>query len=157
LASKRKLILQTVAGFGVILLAGFVMGAVLGYMEGKGQDVMTSTAVLWVVGAFAALTMLISLWVGLRWMSSIDEAAQEAHKWAWFWGGSSGMAVGGRSGDHGLPASIRDDPDSRLVFGSHRSRRLCRHRRLRHADPDADRLYRRLGLVVAGSALRRAA
>jgi hypothetical protein len=95
LASKRKLILQTVAGFGVILLAGFVMGAVLGYMEGKGQDVMTSTAVLWVVGAFAALTMLISLWVGLRWMSSIDEAAQEAHKWAWFWGGSSGMAVGG--------------------------------------------------------------
>ncbi|MNE97170.1 hypothetical protein D3C80_1954760 [compost metagenome] len=28
-------------------------------------------------------------------MSSIDEAAQEAHKWAWFWGGSSGMAVGG--------------------------------------------------------------
>ena len=24
-----------------------------------------------------------------------SEAAQEAHKWAWFWGGSSGMAVGG--------------------------------------------------------------
>jgi hypothetical protein len=25
---------------------------------------------------------------------SIDEAAREAQKWAWFWGGSIGMAVG---------------------------------------------------------------
>ena len=35
-----------------------------------------------------------SLWVGARWMNSIDEAAQEAHKWAWYWGGSFGMAFG---------------------------------------------------------------
>ena len=45
--------------------------------------------------AFAAVSMLIAMWISLKWMSSIDEAAREAHKWSWFWGGSSGMAVGG--------------------------------------------------------------
>lgn len=33
--------------------------------------------------------------IGTLWMRSIDEAAQEAHKSAWYWGGSAGMAVGG--------------------------------------------------------------
>ena len=32
--------------------------------------------------------------------------------------------------------------------------RLCRHRRRGSDDPDADRLWRRLGLVVAGAAVR---
>ena len=95
MAGKRKLIIQSVMAFGLIVLAAFVTGGVLGYLEAKGQDINTSSAALWAVGVFAALTMLISLWVGLKWMSSIDEAAQEAHKWAWFWGGSGGMAVGG--------------------------------------------------------------
>ena len=95
MAGKRKHIIQSVMAFGLIVLAAFVMGGVLGYLEAKGQDINTSSAALWAVGVFAALTMLISLWVGLKWMSSIDEAAQEAHKWAWFWGGSGGMAVGG--------------------------------------------------------------
>ena len=95
MAGKRKLIIQSVMAFGLIVLAAFVMGGVLGYLEAKGQDINTSSAALWAVGVFAALTMLISLGVGLKWMSSIDEAAQEAHKWAWFWGGSGGMAVGG--------------------------------------------------------------
>ncbi|HEY1073896.1 hypothetical protein [Brevundimonas sp.] len=95
MTGKRKLILQSVIGVGLIILAAFATGGVLGFLDAKGQDVNTSSAALWAVGVFAAVTMLISLWVGLKWMSSIDEAAQEAHKWSWFWGGSGGMAVGG--------------------------------------------------------------
>ena len=95
MAGKRKLIIQSVIGFGVVMLAAFIMGGVVGYLEAKGQDVTSSAGALWAVGGFAAVTMLISLWVGFKWMSSIDEAAQEAHKWAWYWGGSGGMAVGG--------------------------------------------------------------
>ena len=33
--------------------------------------------------------------MSVAWMRSIDEAAREAHKSAWFWGGCGGMAVGG--------------------------------------------------------------
>lgn len=95
MAGKRKLILQSVIGVGLIVLAAFATGGVLGFLDAKGQDINTSSAALWAVGVFAAVTMLISLWVGLKWMTSIDEAAQEAHKWAWYWGGSGGMAVGG--------------------------------------------------------------
>ncbi|MNU42924.1 hypothetical protein D3C71_316970 [compost metagenome] len=29
------------------------------------------------------------------WWRSLDEAAQEAHKWAWWWGGNLGFIVGG--------------------------------------------------------------
>ena len=95
MAGKRKIITQSVIAFGLFVLAAFVMGGVLGYLEAQGQDITSSAGALWAVGGFAAVTMLISLWVGFKWMSSIDEAAQEAHKWAWYWGGSGGMAVGG--------------------------------------------------------------
>ncbi|MBD3834447.1 hypothetical protein [Brevundimonas bullata] len=31
----------------------------------------------------------------LYWWRSLDEAAREAHKWAWWWGGNLGFIVGG--------------------------------------------------------------
>ena len=95
MAGKRKLLIQSAVGLGLVVLAALVTGGVLGFMKASGQDVMSSSAALWTVGVFAVFTMLVAMWVSLKWMSSIDEAAQEAHKWAWFWGGSSGMAVGG--------------------------------------------------------------
>ena len=95
MAGKRKLLIQSAVGLGLVVLAALVTGGVLGFMKASGQDVMSSSATLWTVGVFAVFTMLVAMWVSLKWMSSIDEAAQEAHKWAWYWGGSSGMAVGG--------------------------------------------------------------
>jgi len=94
-AGKRKLLIQSAVGLGLVVLAAFVTGGVLGFMKASGKDLMSSSAALWTVGVFAVVTMLVAMWVSLKWMSSIDEAAQEAHKWAWYWGGSSGMAVGG--------------------------------------------------------------
>jgi hypothetical protein len=34
--------------------------------------------------------LAVSIW----WWRRLDEAAREAHKWAWYWGGSAGMVVG---------------------------------------------------------------
>ena len=43
-----------------------------------------------------AFILLIAMTAGMGaswwWWRGLDEAAREAHKWAWFWGGSSGMA-----------------------------------------------------------------
>ncbi|NWE52600.1 hypothetical protein [Brevundimonas sp. P7753] len=49
----------------------------------------------------------------LYWWRSLDEAAKEAHKWAWWWGGNLGFIVGGAAvviaalnGVHLLPARV---------------------------------------------------
>lgn len=49
----------------------------------------------WAMWVAAVLGMIAAVWLGGAWMASIDEAAQEAHKWSWYWGGSVGMAAGG--------------------------------------------------------------
>ena len=35
-----------------------------------------------------------AVWFTLAYWRSLDEAAREAQKWAWFWGGSGGLALG---------------------------------------------------------------
>lgn len=44
--------------------------------------------------AFFSFTMIIGLPLAWIWWSKVDEAVKEAHKWAWFWGGSIGMTLG---------------------------------------------------------------
>lgn len=36
---------------------------------------------------------LAGLWYSWRWWKAVDEAVREAHKTAWYWGGSGGMAL----------------------------------------------------------------
>jgi hypothetical protein len=50
---------------------------------------------LLLTGLVHAVAMAAALLICVFWWRGIDEAAREAHKWAWFWGGSSGMALGG--------------------------------------------------------------
>ncbi len=47
-----------------------------------------------VVVLAAGLAVFIALH-SLYWWRSLDEAAKEAHKWAWWWGGNLGFIVGG--------------------------------------------------------------
>ena len=47
-----------------------------------------------VVVLAAGLAVFLALHT-LYWWRSLDEAAQEAHKWAWWWGGNLGMVLGG--------------------------------------------------------------
>jgi hypothetical protein len=68
------------------LLAG-VGGAVFGDWPGPLGLLLTVLVNTAAMGA----ALLICVW----WWRGIDEAAREAHKWAWWWGGCTGMAVGG--------------------------------------------------------------
>lgn len=39
------------------------------------------------------LCMGIVVWICVVWWRGADEAVREAHKWAWYWGGSAGIVV----------------------------------------------------------------
>lgn len=93
--SKRKLVIQ--GAIGLILLFGllFLSGFVVGYLEATGRLILNAGAAANVaVGLFSVAVIGVGVWIGIVWMKSIDEAAQEAHKWAWYWGGSLSMAAG---------------------------------------------------------------
>ena len=69
---------------------------------GLGALVGASAALLAPIGevpglVLGALVIMIGMTAGMGaswwWWRGLDEAAREAHKWAWFWGGSSGMAL----------------------------------------------------------------
>lgn len=58
-------------------------------------DALPGAAGLAVVMAINITVMAVTLGAGVWWWSRLDEAAREAHKWAWWWGGTSGLAVAG--------------------------------------------------------------
>jgi hypothetical protein len=72
----------------VCLVAGGIAGAVsaaFGETAGAGPLIVAGSV---------GLAMAAALWVCTRWWRSLDEAAQEAHKWAWWWGSTAGLAIG---------------------------------------------------------------
>jgi hypothetical protein len=71
-----------------------VLGAVTALVASR-EGVPLDRALLGLFIAFATAVMIVAFGVGVVWMRAIDEAAREAHKAAWYWGGSAGMAVGG--------------------------------------------------------------
>lgn len=75
--------------FGGSLLLGLTIGLADVVLDQVGNPVSRLGILAALVTAFAA-----AVWLGLRWWSRLDEAAREAHKWAWYWGGSCGAALG---------------------------------------------------------------
>jgi len=53
-----------------------------------GQAPSFSAAILFLYFALGMIPLTRQWWLGL------DEAAQEAHKWAWWWGGNLGFIAG---------------------------------------------------------------
>jgi hypothetical protein len=49
----------------------------------------------WARFAILLAVFVIAIGSTWRWWSVLDEVAREAHKFAWYWGGSVGMAVAG--------------------------------------------------------------
>lgn len=92
---RSKFFVKVAGGLALLMLGAFVGGGVIGYLSVSNPDLDIGSASIWIIGAIAALLMIGALAVGVVWMRSIDEAAQEAHKAAWYWGGTGGMAVGG--------------------------------------------------------------
>lgn len=108
------------------LTAAFVAGFLQGY-SGRPPDF--GSAVPWVLAPFVAGFMVTLLVVTLVWMRTIDEAAREAHKVAWFWGGLTGLALGGTAvilatlpqASAFQPSAafgVRDDPAAWMALGA---------------------------------------
>lgn len=74
----------------VVSLALGVLGGVLGVVLSDQPGVAGFAMTAAMLALVMAGTLLICIW----WWRHLDEAAREAHKWSWFWGGMGGMAVG---------------------------------------------------------------
>lgn len=80
-----------VMGFMLICM---IAGGAMGYVQAAAESQPSGRqGMIWALLPIAIIFAGISFWVGALWMKSIDEAAQEAHKWSWYWGGSAGLAV----------------------------------------------------------------
>lgn len=95
----KRVFLRTGAGLLGLMLILFAVAVVIGYSSARageeGASFDVEGTIFWVMAAFSVALMIGGFVVGIAWMRSIDEAAREAHKAAWFWGGSGGMAVCG--------------------------------------------------------------
>jgi len=85
---------KSLLGLAAILVLMFGAGIAVGYLSARGV-VAADDAMVTVMTIFAVILMIGGMAFSVAWMRAIDEAAREAHKSAWFWGGCSGMAVGG--------------------------------------------------------------
>ena len=94
-AARRKTVFRIVGAGVLLVLAALIGGGVIGYLGAANPGFDSGPVSLWLIGAIATVLMIASLGFGVVWMRSIDEAAREAHKAAWYWGGSGGMALGG--------------------------------------------------------------
>ncbi len=77
----------------LMLLGVAVVGAIVGGFAGAFGD-MPGPAGLAITAASITAAMAVAFAACIWWWRGIDEAAREAHKWAWWWGGSGGMAAG---------------------------------------------------------------
>lgn len=84
---KRRIAIGYLGGLAlgmVVLLAGMAISVLTGSMWGVGISTVAAVGL-----------MAMAVVVGTAWMRALDEAAREAHKSAWYWGGSAGLAVAG--------------------------------------------------------------
>lgn len=79
-----------------------------------------SISVVVLAAGLAVFTALHTLY----WWRGLDEAAKEAHKWAWWWGGNLGFVVGGAAvviaavaGVNLLPAAVPHTDAALIALG----------------------------------------
>jgi len=125
----QTLLQRLLIGFFIGAAVLFLLGVVAGYLSGSGVDIEVDALFIWVAMLIATVCMTTGIVVSVYWMRSIDEAAREAHKAAWFWGGSGAMTLLGvpvilavlpQSADWAPPAVWfgRTDPAAWLAAGS---------------------------------------
>lgn len=88
--SKGRAI-SAIGFFAICIIAGGIIGFLAGY---EAAPTFGTRGYIWIIAAIAVVISIVGFAYGAYWMKSIDEAAQEAHKWSWYWGGSAGLAVG---------------------------------------------------------------
>lgn len=78
----------------LVIVAVAVIGGIAGGARAVIGDAPGAMGLLFTAAIMTA-AMAVAFAACVWWWRGIDEAAREAHKWAWWWGGSAGMAVGG--------------------------------------------------------------
>ncbi len=92
-SAKPKRPLTGVAAFGLVFGLSLVIGVFAGIGSVFVSDIPGPSglaASLAVNGVAMGAALILCIW----WWRRIDEAAREAHKWAWWWGGCTGALVG---------------------------------------------------------------
>lgn len=79
--------LVVVLFFAAIVWAGAMQADII--EAGSGDILQKHPLSLWTL--IAASLLLVAV-VSVIWWRNIDEAAREAHKWSWYWGGSAGLS-----------------------------------------------------------------
>lgn len=73
-----------------LMTAGlFISGGLIGFLS-KALAPMPPA----VMATFFVVSVGLVTWAAFYCWSLLDEAQKEAHKWAWYWGGSTGLMVG---------------------------------------------------------------
>ncbi|HEV2081653.1 MAG TPA: hypothetical protein VGR32_04280 [Brevundimonas sp.] len=85
---RRRRRLGYVAMLGVSALVGLVVGGLSALIDHVGGAAAGPLRIALLSAGVAA-----AAWICVAWWRSADEAVREAHKWAWYWGGSTGMAA----------------------------------------------------------------
>ena len=88
-----KLSGRSIRDIAVICAVVALFFAAIGWasvVRASGGDMLQQNPLsLW---ALIAASLLLVAVVTAIWWRNIDEAAREAHKWSWYWGGSAGLS-----------------------------------------------------------------
>ncbi len=81
------------ATYALVMIGSLAVGGLAGAASAVFGDQPGSVGVA-LTAAMISAAMAAGLAGCIWWWRGIDEAAREAHKWAWWWGGTGGMALG---------------------------------------------------------------
>ena len=105
---------------GLCAVLGLVVGfasALIDIFGGAATDVLQT--------GLLTVCMAIVFWICVVWWRGADEAVREAHKWAWYWGGSAGVVVvaivlglGAWEVIDLVPADFSGDPSDLVMTGA---------------------------------------
>jgi len=86
---KRKKPLGYASVLGLCVIFGLLVGGASGFINDMGGAIADPLRAI-----LLTITVVFVLAISLIWWRGADEAVREAHKWAWYWGGSVGIAAG---------------------------------------------------------------
>lgn len=76
---------------GAFVAMTLILGGIMGYDMASGTGLIRNNP--GVTYAIVGCLVIATMGVSILWWLSIDEAQREAHKWAWYWGGSFGLLL----------------------------------------------------------------
>ncbi|AYV48981.1 hypothetical protein CFHF_02135 [Caulobacter flavus] len=88
--ARRRLVTTVVASLGAAFVLGVAAAVIAELAKLKPELAVFS---LIAISLAVVAVMALMLWLCARWWRVADEAAREAHKWSWYWGGSTGLAA----------------------------------------------------------------